>query len=125
MALFMSSRKHFTSSHQLNLLSISLPKCQCPLGQPGPGQRGNAHSRCQSEETLRNIRGAQKDSQSLQVSPRYSHICGTVIKKAWQDFPGGSLVTNLPCSMGHVGFIPGRFHLCVLHLRPDARSQVN
>ena len=44
---------------------------------------------------------------------RITNLLNVYLKSALQDFPGGSVVENLPASAGEVGLIPtlGRSHM--------------
>ena len=88
MALLMSSRRDFTSSNQLNLLSSSLPKWQRPHDSQGqaraatPSHGVNQKRHCKISEVTR------KTTRLSSCPHSCSHVCGIVIKKAWQiKFP--------------------------------------
>ena len=128
MALFMSSRKHFTSSHQLNLLSISLPKWQCPLDSQGQAKEAMpVHGVNQKRhfEILEGPRRTTSLSNCPSATATFVELSLRRLSRTSCQVVGGSVVKNPPCSVGDMGFIPRRFHLSVLKLRPKARSQVN
>ena len=78
---------------------------------------------------IKNTQNGRKCSQMIYLIRdlylEYKKNCyRSTLKDRW-DFPGGSVVENLPCNTGDVGSIPGlgRFHM--LHPTPGATKPVH